>query len=183
MWTGGNVKAFKVNVTLWNMHGHAIRAGKGIIHKNNNTGTSKAKAWKWFVTICAPLSPSLAFLSARIVGPDSQREIQFLLTAPCCPDRIYHLELELQPERQCTVDTSWTAPVTTLTNIRTHISIDMQTRSHTDMDKYVHTVHVHMYQQQWWMKHSDLLFKEKYKYHNIKIHQNEWRSLSKSKYY
>lgn len=120
MWTGGNVNAFKVDVTLWKRHGHAIRAGKGIIHKNNNTGASKAKAWKWFVTICAPLSPSLAFLSACILGPDSQREIQFLLTAPCCPDRIYHLELELQPERQCTVDTSWTAPVTALTDTRMH---------------------------------------------------------------
>lgn len=56
------------------------------------------------------VAPSLSlprfFLSARILGPDSQREIQFLLTAPCCPDRIYHLELELLPERQCTVDTS-----------------------------------------------------------------------------
>lgn len=115
----GNVNASKVDVTLWNRHGHAIKAGKGIIHKNNNTGTRNAKAWKWFVTICAPLSPFLAFLSACILGPDSQREIQFLLTAACCPDRIYHLELELKPDRQCTVHTFWTAPVTTLTN--THI--------------------------------------------------------------
>ena len=129
MWTSGDVNTSKLDVTLWNRHGHAIRAGKGIIHKNNNTGTSKAKAWKWFVTICAPLSPSLALLSACILGPDSQREIQFLLTAPCCPDRIYHLELELQPERQCTVDTSWTAPVTTLTITHTHTHI----HRHADM--------------------------------------------------
>ena len=105
---------------------------------------AQLKQGKWFVTICAPLSPSLALLSACILGPDSQREIQFLLTAPCCPDRIYHLELELQPERQCTVDTSWTAPVTTLTITHTH------THTHTDTHTHTHT-HTHIH------RHADML--------------------------
>lgn len=56
------------------------------------------------LSLPAPLF--LALLVACILKPDSQRKIQFLLTAACCPDRIYHLELELLPERQCTVDTS-----------------------------------------------------------------------------
>lgn len=38
--------------------------------------------------LCPSLPP--ASLSARILAEDSRREIQFLLTALCCPDRIYH---------------------------------------------------------------------------------------------
>lgn len=117
-----------------NRHGHEIQMAKGIMHKNNNTSTSKAKARKWFVAICAPLTPSLTFLSACILGPDSQREIQFLWTAPCCPDRIYHLELVQQPERQCTVDTSWTAPVThTRTQQCTHTYPQRCSHAHTQI--------------------------------------------------
>lgn len=153
----------KAEVTLSNRHGHAARAGTGIIRRYNDTGRSTAKAWKWCVTFCGPLSlPPSLFLSARILGPDSQREIQFLLTAPCCPDRIYHLELELLPERQCTVDTSWTAPVTTLTNAHTC------THTHTCRHTHRYTIKRHLahrqiwtsvfilYWQQWWMKRSAL---------------------------
>lgn len=44
-------------------------------------------------TVCRyppPPPPPPALLSARILAADSCREIQFLLTAQCCPDRIYH---------------------------------------------------------------------------------------------
>ena len=130
----------KAEVTLSNRHGHAARAGTGIIRGYNDTGRGTAKAWKWCVTLRGPLSLSLPrfFLSARILGPDSQREIQFLLTAPCCPDRIYHLELELLPERQCTVDTSWTAPVTTLTNAHTHTCTHARKHTHTHACAHTH---------------------------------------------
>lgn len=75
---------------------------KCAILQNNNLDTSKAKTWKWFVTISALclFLPRLPF--SYHSWPDSHREIQFLLTTPCCPDRIYHLELWLQPENLLT---------------------------------------------------------------------------------
>lgn len=107
-----------------NLPGNTTRAGAGVSIKDNNIGTSMG-------VVCHYQHPPPFSLSLPL-GPDSHREIQFLLSAPCCPDRIYHLEPELKPDRH----TFWTAPVTTRT-----ILVDIKTDVGMLRNKDAHSVH------------------------------------------